>query len=55
MDKDVDILKEICGHCRHFCPSQIYRSLGYCRMHNGRAGKYLLPAEGQICEKFSPR
>ena len=55
MDKEANIIKDVCGRCRYFCASQIYRSLGYCRIHNDRAGKYLLPAEKEICEKFSPR
>ncbi|MGB9608321.1 MAG: hypothetical protein ACPLPS_10265 [bacterium] len=55
MDKEAEMMKEICGHCRHFCASQIYRNLGYCRLHNGRTGKHLLPVTGEICEEFSPR
>lgn len=55
MDKEMDILRNICEHCRHFCVSQIYHNLGYCRLHNGKKGKHLFPAAKEACEDFSQR
>jgi len=55
MDKKAEITKNICEACCHFCPSQIYNNLGYCRLHNGKKGKHLFPAVGEACKEFSPR
>lgn len=55
MNDEVDMLKDICEHCRHFCPSQIYNNFGYCRLHNGRKGKHLFLALREACKDFSSR
>ncbi len=55
MEKDAEMVRNICEFCRHFCPSQIYHNLGYCRLHNGRKGKHLFPATGEACKEFSQR
>lgn len=55
MDDHAEMLRNTCEHCRHFCLSQIYRNLGYCRLHNGKKGKHLFPAVGEACRDFSSR